>query len=344
MKQVRIAVLFGGQSNEHDVSLSSGEQIIRHMDSVCRVKPVYITRSGLWHIPHGFIAPDAEFSSARWIAGLPSLKFSVKAEDLKNDIDLAFIALHGQFGEDGRLQGLLEFIGIPYTGSGVLGSALSFNKVQAKRVFLAEGVPTPPFSVISRTERREQGSDFIPRLTGRYGFPIVIKAIESGSSCDMGIVASEQELEQLLDGLFLRYEMVMAEEYIRGDEFSCGVLDIDKDTTVALPPTQIIPVKSIYFDYKAKYEPGASREITPAPLTSEKTAEMQQLSLYVHRLLGCSGFSRVDFLERDNRFFVLEINTLPGMTPTSLLPQQAAAFGISYSELISKIIRRALPA
>ncbi len=341
-KPLSLAVLFGGTSNEHDVSLSSGERIIANLDPAgLHIFPTYISKEGQWFIPAEPLQTAADFSGKNWIALLTSRKTSSNPIDLRGKIDLAFLALHGGSGENGVLQGFLEMLDIRYTGSRVLASALAFNKIKAKEVYSFHDIPTPRFHVLHRGQWRKDPDAFCASITAEFGLPCVIKDPESGSSCNMGIPHSQEEFAELCQRLFSLCPVLLAEEYIRGDEFSCGVLERPGES-MPLAPTQIVPVATAYFDYDAKYKPGASKEITPPQIPAGMIQKIQQLARQAHSALGCRGYSRTDILLRDGKFFVLETNTLPGMTATSLLPQGAAAVGIPYKDLLHWIIEGAL--
>ncbi len=341
-KPLTLAVIFGGTSNEHEVSLCSGERVIANLNANrYRIKPVFISKQGQWSIPQQPLSSTADFASKEWIAKLSSCKASSNPNDLGREADLAFLALHGGSGENGILQGFLEMLGVRYTGSRVLASALAFNKIKAKEVYSFHDIPTPRFKVLNRGAWKKDPVSIREAVNREFGFPCVIKDPESGSSCNMGIPRSAQEMVSLCNALFDLCPVLLAEEYIKGDEFSCGVLEKPGEA-IRLAPTQIVPLNTAYFDYDAKYKPGASKEITPPPIAANRIAEIQSLAQRAHSALGCRGYSRTDILFRDGSFFVLETNTLPGMTATSLLPQGANAVGISYVQLLERIVEGAL--
>lgn len=336
--KIRVAVLFGGKSNEHAVSRCSGEQVIRHLNpDIYQIKPVYISPEGKWYVISGFILDPSAFSVEQWVEQV-TVSGSSDPSDIKNDIDVVFPVLHGKFGEDGSLQAFLEMQGVSYVGSGVLASALALHKIQAKRIYLQTGIPTPPFIEIFRDAWDPKDC---AKIKKEIGIPCVIKAPESGSSFDMGISGNIKEAEALIRELFKNHQVLMVEQFVKGKEFSCGVLE-DKEHKIPLPPTQIIPKDSSFFDYKAKYETGASEEITPASVSAEMIEALQDLALKAHRVLGCRGYSRTDIMETGGKLFVLETNTLPGMTVTSLIPQQAKAYGMSYPQLLEHLIHQTL--
>jgi D-alanine-D-alanine ligase len=317
-KKLRIAVIMGGPSSEHEVSLHSGREVIKHLDPAqYHVYSVLISKAGNWKIGgKSYVLADA----------LKKLK--------RVRVDLAFIVLHGKFGEDGIIQALLEEARIPYTGSGVLSSALAMNKPVAYKLFRAQGLLTPEGEVIEYADRNK---------SRHVKLPSVIKPANGGSSVGVSIVWKQNELEKALKRAFKVSKTILVEEYIEGREVTCGVLE-DRSGLVSLPPTEIIP-KSGFFDYQAKYEPGATEEITPANFPKRFLKEIQNIALTAHKILKCAGMSRTDMIVKSPKskfqkpkIYVLETNTIPGMTKTSLLPQAAEVAGISFSRMLDMII------
>ena len=340
--KIKIAVLFGGNSNEHDVSVASAEQVIRNLDNLkYMVKPVFISAQGKWFIPEQCIVPPSTFSINEWINSIESKNCSFRITDIKNEIDLAFILLHGKYGEDGIVQGFLDLIGLKYTGSGVLASSLAFNKTMAKQIFLQNKIKTPEYVVLNNIQWQTESGRILMEVEERLGYPCIIKPSESGSSVDIGFCRSDTKFKTLVDNILSKYNEVIIEEYIEGNEYSCGVLKTE-GKIFALPPTQIIPKKAEYFDYASKYEANATEEITPAEASSEIIANIKLLGIQSHNALGCKGYSRTDMKCKGDTIYVLETNTLPGMTKASLLPKQAAVEGISYSRLLDIIIKGSL--
>ncbi len=241
-------------------------------------------------------------------------------------IEVAFVALHGPVGEDGTIQGLLEVLRIPYTGSGVLASALGFFKPVFKQLLVSAGLPTPAFHLVQRGATP-------PALT----YPVVVKPAAQGSAIGISICRRPDELEQALVLAGTYAPEILVETYIEGQEVTVGVLDDQP-----LPVIEVRP-KEGFYDYHAKYTKGATDYLVPAPLPPATSAEVQDLALRAHRLIGCEGASRVDFrVDPRGRPFILEINTFPGMTETSLLPKAAAAAGIGYDTLVVRILQSAL--
>lgn len=307
MKKLQVALIMGGLSNEREISLKSGAEVGKALNPERYSISVY----------------DLKDSIPRLIADA-------------SQIDVALIVLHGRFGEDGTVQGLLELLGIPYQGSGVLGSALAMNKRLAKKLFRLEGLPVPREWFVRRGDQVDLES-----VAADLGWPIVVKPNNEGSSIGIGIVQSLPELaEKTKQALALDHEALL-EEYIKGREITGGVLG--NKVTQALPIIEIIPEKQyIFFDYEAKYKEKASKEICPAPIGDALTRLAQEYALRAHKALNLRGYSRTDMIIRGEEIFVLETNTIPGMTGTSLLPQAAQAVGLTFSDLLDRLIELAL--
>lgn len=361
-KRINVFVLMGGPSAEHDVSLGTGEMIIRNLDQKkFRILPIVITKTGRWLVgsrgrTQYLSAPaSARSSGSRRLlldaviprsARAPSstaspqlLQGTARARSLRTAADhVAFIAMHGTYGEDGTIQGLLELAGIPYTGSGVLASALAMDKAISAKLLSQQGLATPRFVVFGKNDWRKNKKRITGKIRG-LRYPVVIKPKDLGSSVGITIVKKPSELLKAARTALSHSPDVMAQEYIRGKELTCGVIDKGTpETAIALQPTEIIPKTSAFFDYHAKYTPGASQEITPPRLPKSVIRNIQKAALAAHRALGCSGMSRTDMILTDSKLYVLEVNTIPGMTETSLLPQAAKACGISFPKLLERIV------
>jgi D-alanine-D-alanine ligase len=326
---LKIAVLFGGDSMERDVSIASASQVVGALRS--RGHEVVAYDSGRGRLT----AADEQrlFASKidrappdkRTVASLPTV---VSAPDLA-DVDVVFLAMHGGSGEDGTVQALLDLAGIPYTGSGKLGSALGWDKDIAKRLFLAAGVPTPDWLMTPVAA---------DAALQRLGLPLIVKPNGQGSTVGLTLVKSAAELEPAIELAGGFDAAVMLERYIDGRELTVGILD-DQPLAVG----EIIPKTGPIFDYAAKYQAGGAEEIFPAKITAEQTARAQDLALRVHRALKLDTYSRVDFrMDPEGNLWCLEVNTLPGLTAASLLPRGAAAVGIAFPELCERICRGAL--
>ncbi|MEK7797623.1 MAG: D-alanine--D-alanine ligase [Nitrospirota bacterium] len=296
----RIAVLMGGQSAEHEISIRSGRAVWTAL------------------IQKGYDAIPLEVDSS--VVG--------RLREVRGQI--AFIALHGPGGEDGTIQGMLEVIRIPYTGSGVQACAVAMDKAMTKVLLEQNGVPGPRGFVLEQGDRRKP-------LPSGFKLPLVVKPVSQGSTLGITIVRKSRNLQKALDAAFAYGPAALIEEYIDGREFTVGILN-DK----ALPVVEIIPQGGFY-DFAAKYTPGASVYKAPAPLPGRTAKLLQALALQAHRRLGCRGATRVDFrLDRKGRPFLLELNTVPGMTETSLLPMAAKAARLSYEDMVEAILESAL--
>jgi D-alanine-D-alanine ligase len=326
---LKIAVLFGGDSMERDVSIASASQVVGALRSRGHQVIAYdsgrgrLTASDEQRLFAGKIDRRPPEKSA--VTSLPTV---VSAPDLA-DVDLVFLAMHGGSGEDGTVQALLDLAGIPYTGSGKLGSALGWDKDVAKRLFLAAGVPTPDWLMAPVSASA---------VAQRLGFPLIVKPNGQGSTVGLTLVRTPPELDAALELAGGFDSSVMLERYIDGREITVGILD-DEPLAVG----EIIPSTGPIFDYAAKYQAGGAEEIFPADITAEQTARAQDLALRVHRALKLQSYSRVDFrMDADGGLWCLEVNTLPGLTAASLLPRAAAAVGIDFPELCERICRGAL--
>ena len=341
---MKIVVLAGGLSPERNVSLSSGSKVcqtLRDRGHEVAFVDMYLGTDAAPESLFGATLPADLTKVARKAPDLEELKaqrggdslFGPGVLELCKMADVVFLALHGACGEDGRVQAALGLMGIPFTGSDYLGSAIAMDKDLTKRMVIPAGVITPKWETVSYREKD------IPALVERLELPCVVKPIDSGSSIGVSIAHSKQELEvALYAGLALGGRSVI-EQYISGREIQVGILE-DK----ALPSIEIIP-KVGFYDYENKYQPGAADEICPAEISPEWEERLAQAALTVFRTLRLSVYSRADFIvTEDGTPWFLEINTLPGMTPTSLLPQEAAAVGIEYGELCERIIHASLEA
>jgi D-alanine-D-alanine ligase len=313
MARLRVAVIYGGRSGEHEVSLKSAESIIGAMDPErYAVERILITKEGRWK-PRA-ISPEP--------GGNPG-------------IDVVFPALHGTFGEDGTVQGLLELAGLPYVGAGVMASSASMDKDVMKRLCRERGLPVVDFIVLTRGQFQPE------EICGRMRYPMFVKPANLGSSVGISKAHNCEELKAALElaGEFDR--KILVERGIEGREFECSVMG--NDHPVAAVPCEIFPSREFY-DYEDKYLLNQSRVELPANLTPEQTAEMQRLAVGCYQAVGCEGMARVDFLleTATGKFFVNEINTVPGFTAISMFPKMWEACGVGYSQLIDRLIELAL--
>jgi D-alanine-D-alanine ligase len=253
-----------------------------------------------------------------------------------SELDVAFILLHGRFGEDGTVQGFLDLIGLPYQGSGVLGSALAMDKDTAKTLYRVHGLPVSAWRMATAADAVDPAA-----ILAELSLPLVVKPVRQGSSLGMSIARTADELACAIAKAFQYDQEVMVEQYVKGREVTVGV--IGNDELTALPLVEIIPGEGHpFFDYQAKYQVGASREICPAPVPEEIRCQAQQYALTAHRALKLRGYSRTDMIVSAEGIVVLETNTIPGMTPTSLLPQAAAAAGLPFAALLDRLLALAL--
>lgn len=340
MKKLRVAVLMGGLSSERAVSLSTGRMILESLDKgkyeAIGVDAALFSGGARRMLPGSEteVAAVAEAKSA--IAKIGPLRPASELASL--DVDVAFIALHGRFGEDGTVQGMLELLGIPYTGSGVLASALAIDKIVSKRVMQAAGIKMPEsIDLTCRADMKDR--DLIAEVR-RLGYPVMVKPNRGGSTIGMSKVESEGKLLAAVEEAFRYDSRVMIEEFVLGTEITVGLLGNSEPKL--LPIIEIVPAKGFY-DYEAKYTPGATDEIVPARISEKAAAQSKKLALLSHKTLGCRGMSRVDMIvDSNDDITVLEVNTIPGMTPTSLLPTAAKAAGIEFPALLDRLIQLAL--
>lgn len=334
---MKITVLAGGFSPERDVSLLSGALIA---NSLCRTGH-HVALADVFYPYRGALSDDAFTSDGNFMYAIPKeppnmevLRTEVPGNALIGDgilelcriSDIVFLALHGGMGENGSIQAVLSSMGIPYTGSDFAACLVAMDKSLSKLLFRAHGIPTAAFTILKKGDR----TDGIP-------LPCVVKPCSCGSSVGVSIVDTEEKLADALDIAYRYEEKVLVEDKICGREFSVGVL-LER----ALPAIEIRP-KDGFYDYERKYQSGMTEEICPADLTEEEAARLGETALKVHRILGLGSYSRIDFMrdEKTGKFICLEANTLPGMTPMSLLPQEAAAAGIGYDELCLAIAEAA---
>lgn len=303
-QKIRVALLAGGTSGEREVSLNGAKAVEKALD-----RDKFSVR---------------RFDPATDLAALVAAA---------GEIDFAFILLHGLHGEDGTVQGMLDLLGIPYQGSGVLGSAIAMDKHLAKELYRLNGLPVAKWEIIS------PGKAYDPAdLIAKLGLPIVVKPVRDGSSLGLTIAHNEMELLAGIRMAMGSGREIMVEQYIGGRELTVGVLG--NEQLEALPIIEIVPGEGYaFFDYNAKYKPGASAEICPAPVSAEVWQQAQHYAVEAHRVLRLRGYSRTDMrLDAEERLFLLETNTIPGMTSTSLLPQAAAVYGLDFSSFLERLV------
>lgn len=368
----RIAVIFGGQSSEHEVSRVSAESVLKNIDrNKYDVVMVGITKEGRWLSYDG---PVEKIGSGEWqgIAQLAagggsiaqcetvgngessqvpqvvrnnsarSIFSAAGAEGGSRPIDVVFPVLHGCNGEDGTIQGLFELAGVPYVGCGVLGSALGMDKAYSKVVFEKEGIPQGAYLVFSRKQVKQELQAVVEKVEAALPYPCFVKPSNAGSSVGVSKARDRNELEQALE-FAARYDRrILVEEFINGREVECAVLG--NDDPIASTVGEVVPCNEFY-DYEAKYSSGdSSRVIIPADLPAKTVAEIREYAVRAFKALDCSGLSRVDFFvhKETGRVYINEINTLPGFTSISMYPKLWAASGIPYAELIERLIELAI--
>ncbi len=301
-RKAKVAVVMGGSSAEREVSIQTGSGVMRALQSL------------------GYDAQSLDYDR-RFLDGIREIS-----------PDVVFIALHGPGGEDGHVQALLDFLGIPYQGSAVEASALAMDKHMTKKLLAAEGLPTAAWDLF------DLSGGTLPLLPGSLDLPLVIKPRYEGSSEGVTIVKTHEQWTSAMLTAAKTYSQIMAEEYIEGREITVPILGEE-----ALPVIEIVPTTDDFYTFSAKYEQGASSHIVPAKIDEDLAARLQMLALSTHRLLGLRDYSRTDFIvSKEGRPQILEVNTLPGLTPTSLLPDACGAIGISYEALIDRLVGYAI--
>ena len=312
MPKIKIALLSGGISGEREVSLKTGEQIFNALDK-------------------------NKYKIFRYDPKTNLKSFFNDAIDKK--FDLVFPALHGPFGEDGKLQGMLDMISIPYVFSNCLSSALAMDKHKTEIIAATSGLTTAKDIILSEADNNYNLDEIIKKLS----FPVIVKPVELGSSVGASIANTKQELRKGIKTAFKCDNRVMLEQFIAGRELSVAIID-NKEKTKALPVIEIIPKISKWFDYKAKYEIGGSEEVCPAEIPNRIKNKIQKSAVKIFKIIGCKDIARADFIwsQKNKKNYFLEINTIPGMTRTSLVPQAAKAAGIEFSELLDKLIENNL--
>ena len=304
---MKIAVLYGGVSKEREVSISSSKGIMKALEE-----------NG-----HEVIGIDFHPKKLHEIIEL--------------EVDLVFIGLHGKFGEDGSIQGLLDMLNIPYVGSGVMASAVAMDKFKAKQLFQYQNIPVAKgerFRITKTTDVK----DIAEQIHNAFNLPFVVKPNREGSTLGLTIIKKQEQTENALKKAAKSDEFVLVEEFIQGKELTVPVMG-KMNEEIALPIIEIVPKNELY-DYESKYVEGGSEHIIPAEIDEELTNRIKQYAILAHQVLGCETYSRADFLLADDQTpYILEVNTLPGMTPTSLFPDSASKHNMSYNEMIEKFVQ-----
>lgn len=339
-----IAVIFGGQSSEHEISIRSSESVLKNIDvNKYKVIMIGITKEGKWLQYNG---PIDKIASGEWQSIAEATAVNGEAFNLldskhKGKIDVIFPVLHGCNGEDGTIQGVFELAGIPYVGSGVLGSALGMDKAYSKIIFEKEKIPQGGYLVFDRKRMKHDIDAVILEVENTIGYPCFIKPSNAGSSVGVNKAENRVELISSLEVASKHDKKVLVEEYINGREIECAILGNDKPEASVLG--EVIPGNEFY-DYNAKYINNNSLTQIPANLPKEITEEIQEYAIRAFKALSCSGLSRVDFFvhKETGNLYINEINTLPGFTSISMYPMLWEESGISYGDLISRLIDLAI--
>jgi D-alanine-D-alanine ligase len=301
-KKARVAVVMGGSSAEREISIQSGSAVMRALQSL------------------GYEAQSLDYDQ----------RFIEAVREIAPDV--VFNALHGPGGEDGQVQAILDFLAVPYTGSGVEASAIAMDKHLTKKLLAAEGLPTAAWDLF------DLSGGTLPLLPGSLDLPLVVKPRFEGSSQGVAIVRTHEQWTNAMISVAKTYSQIMAEEYLEGREYTCAILGEE-----ALPIIEIVPNADEFYTFEAKYGPGGSTHVVPAHIDEDLAARLQMIALSVHRLLGLRDVSRTDFIvTKEGRPQILEINSLPGLTPTSLLPDACNAVGISFEALVDRLVSYAL--
>ncbi|NLY43067.1 MAG: D-alanine--D-alanine ligase [Clostridiaceae bacterium] len=348
--KITLCVLFGGQSSEHEVSRVSAASVIKNLDKEkYEIVTIGITKDGEWFMYRG---PVEKIASGEWEkVNNPRAVLSPDArtggiikitdgETTMARIDVVFPVLHGLYGEDGTVQGLLELANIPYVGSGVLASSLAMDKAYAKLVFKHVGIPQADWEVFYRNELKEM-AQVVDRVEARFGYPCFIKPSNAGSSVGITKAHNRRELEEGLLIAAQHDRKIIVEEFINGREIECSVLGNDEPEASVLG--EIIPSREFY-DYDAKYNDDTSELIIPASLPEETADKIREYAVKAFKALDCSGFSRVDFFvhKETGEIYINEVNTIPGFTNISMYPKLWEASGLSYTSLLDRLIELAL--
>ncbi len=352
MKKIRLGILFGGRSGEHEVSLTSAASVLKALDPArYEVVPIGITREGKWLVGSAAdkllpevlqngqpVIPSVNPSGPKLI---PVGHDSVFPRDAAPAVDVIFPVLHGTFGEDGTVQGLLELADLPYVGAGVLGSAAGMDKDLMKRLFRDAGLPVVDWILVLRKEWEQEPASISRRARRKIGFPLFVKPANLGSSVGISKVCRAQELAAAMD-LAAQYDRkILIEKAVDAREIECSVLG--NDHPAASVPGEILPVNEFY-DYEAKYVKEGSQLIIPAKLSARAARQVQEYSIRAFQAVDCAGMARVDFLleRQSGRLYVNEINTIPGFTPISMYPKLWEASGLPYPKLIDRLVELAL--
>jgi len=322
MAKIKIGVLYGGPSSEREISLVTGKAVFDNLDRT-KYTPSLIEMTK----DNKFILKNKNKKRAVDFFGKDRKAF-----------DIIFIALHGAPGEDGSVQGMFETLGIKYTGPNTLSSALCMNKVYAGLMYHSWKIPHPEFIDVTAKYWKKYKKEILKAVNDQVGYPCVIKPVDQGSAVGVSVVKTENDLILTINKTIKKFPWLMAQRFIKGQEATCGVIE-KKGEPVVLPPTHILPQLGKFYDYKSKYAAGGSKHICPADFPEEINKIMQDYAVKAHLALSCRGMSRTDFFfSEEGKVYVIETNTIPGMTATSLFPEAAAKAGISFAKMLDLII------
>ncbi len=347
--RLRVGVLFGGRSGEHEVSIASARSVLGALDrSKYEILPLGITPEGEWLIVEG-VDRLAEGKGTRigvvpGLSGRALVQMDAESETgrwLQDLVDVAFPVLHGTYGEDGTVQGLLELLGVPYVGPGVMASAMGMDKVAMKIAFQQAGLPVVPYRVLMSQAWREDAVAITSSLEQALSYPLFVKPSNLGSSVGVSKVSGRADVRQAIEDAFRYDRKILVEQGLDCREVECGILGNDRPEASVVG--EIVP-KRAWYDYRAKYEPGMSEVLIPAPLSPSLAQEIQAQAVKAYQAIDCAGMARVDFfLDRTSaQPYVNEINTIPGFTATSVYPKLWEASGVSYPALLDRLIQLAL--
>jgi len=334
-RKIKVAVLMGGKSAEHEISLMTGREVVKNLDSrKYDILPIVVSRDGItWQIGQKekfLLQPPAKRSQETRVRSQSVSKTDQASIIKSNHVDIVFIAMHGPNGEDGTVQGFLELLGVPYTGSKVLASALGMDKVASRKIFKEAGLTVPDYQIARKGQK----------ISINIELPLFVKPHNQGSSVGTSFARDQKNLKKALNLAWQYSDLALVEEYIEGVEVTASILG--NESPRVLPLTEIVPKKD-FFDYEAKYNENLCEEIIPARISQQQTKKAQEAGLRAYKAIGCRGFGRVDIIIKGNYIYVLEVNTIPGLTPVSLFPKAAEAAGISYPKLLNTIINCANP-
>ena len=358
MGRIRVAVLFGGKSNEHSISVATASGVLGAIDSSkYEVVPVGITQAGVFvpfsgdpaslSLANGLKTIEPEGSTIRFAMDGTRELFEIDPKGKEKSlgvIDVVMPLLHGPYGEDGTMQGFLELVGVPYVGNGVLGSAAAMDKEFSKALFKAAGIPSPDYAVVTKSDMLNNPESALARIKDLGKLPFFVKPARSGSSVGITKVSSMAEIPAALEEAFKHDDKLVIEVGAVGREIECGVLDSLDGGPVKVSVAGEITVRGReFYDFEAKYvDSDAATLICPADISSDELAKMQQMARKAFKALGCKGLARVDFFLTDKGFMVNEINTMPGFTSISMFPRCWQETGLSYPDLIDELISLAL--